>query len=102
MAPPGPVAATGRVGRAISQKGQPDLRRGQAADALVDTSEGDKRYTTEVVVRDLQMLDRRDEGSDDRADPGPPEPPPETRAPKSPTASIKMIYPFNSAQMDPP
>jgi len=48
-----------------------------------DVEEGQKRYTTEVVVTDMQMLDSREEGrrSAPLGDPGPVEPPSEHRAP---------------------
>jgi len=48
-----------------------------------DVEEGQKRYTTEVVVTDKQMLDSREEGrrSAPLGDPGPVEPPSEHRAP---------------------
>ena len=48
-----------------------------------DAEDGQKRYSTEVVVDDLQMLDSRDgdRGGASFGDPGPLEPPPENRDP---------------------
>ena len=48
-----------------------------------DAEDGQKRYSTEVVVDDMQMLDSRDgdRGGAPMDDPGPMEPPPEHRDP---------------------
>ena len=48
-----------------------------------DDKDGQKRYSTEIVVDDLQMLDSRDgdRGGGPMDDPGPMEPPPEPSDP---------------------
>ena len=65
------------------KKGRKIYVEGKIQTRSWDAEDGQKRYSTEVVVDDLQMLDSRDgdRGGAPFGDPGPLEPPPEHRDP---------------------
>ena len=65
------------------KKGRKIYVEGKIQTRSWDAEDGQKRYSTEVVVDDLQMLDSRDgdRGGASFGDPGPLEPPPENRDP---------------------
>lgn len=67
------IVAWGRLGEICNQylkKGSKVYIEGRLQTRSWDGQDGQKRYTTEIVARDMQMLDSRGDGMGGDADPG--------------------------------